>query len=362
MNTLIVTSLISMFVGTAYASDHSSKVDELGKTISAEGQAAFKDAVTQMKAKTSDGGETITNKEFETLTRFSKMFQKGEPGPMQSSGASPKDIQAHVDKIKAILNSSQEKGYAADAKKCLAFVDLIHKERLGIDPVELADRGSKTVRHITTGFSLPSFDQWSEDQYELVHQAFQRCRLLVNQSTFPDYCDGRSDKGPDCPNEMLFSTHAEVIQKLNSATYLANVRRSALNKFTKRITYDLTKDQLLVASESIASTGQILIFAVRTGFDKATMANGFDKQIPTVTDIGVEKLSSLVCRFNEYKTTMRKKYGKQFFCGYKLTQPGFHRSSDISFTCVPAKAVKDDGFVTKGVFVKPLTWSYCSDS
>lgn len=268
-----------------------------------------------------------------------------EPGPI--SEASVK----HIKELGEIIKKYKTTEMKDAGARCTEFATLLQKYSLGSDLIEIKGVNKSDVYNVTTSFSLPSFDDWFEHNYELVSILFQSCNFLPTY-TFPM---GLLAQGGEIQRLM---TQATISQKIGDNKYMAITKRMSF--VAGRPVPTLGKNLVVTGNDKIKGTGDISIFPIKAGAENHTMLNGFDKEIRTVVDLGIERTSAVMCRWSEYMKTMKKRYGNKFKCGYRLNGPNFESTNSISFLCTDAKNVKSDGSV-KGspYYLADWDWPYC---
>ncbi|OQW48520.1 MAG: hypothetical protein A4S09_04905 [Proteobacteria bacterium SG_bin7] len=257
---------------------------------------------------------------------------------------------AHIAELEKIWNSAKGNKPDVQATKCLQFVNLLHKHTFGNEFSEIKTRKKAKVVYMTTGFNLPSLDDFSEEEYNLVHNLFQTCRFFASKSVAPVFYEYER------PIDRMI-TEVSVLQKLSDTKFIGVVDKRVYiyGQPVKTIGQNLVVRPV----EPITDSGGILVFPINAGSERHKMLNGFDKDIQVVLDLGPERTSAVMCRWAEYMKTMKKKYKNEFKCGFKLDAPMFGDTDDFSFACVPSKAVKAEGFVQKGLYIREFDWPHC---
>jgi hypothetical protein len=315
MATILLTSVVS------YAVDYTIDAKKLLDKAPEGARIMASDAFKQITSPSSDGGKEVTKKEFETLKVFledmSEITGSTKNAPTGQTTQSTQ-IKSHGEELKRIAGLPQNSP-ADKAIMCSQFADLLFKFTRGSSPFIFGAGAGESKIQMTQGFSLPLLKDFSDDDLENMHSIFQACRFAVNKSNV-GACDS-------CKGITRLAVPILVKQKVENERFLSHYISG--RPYVGAVP---SEDMLVVSSKNIESTGKQYVFALHTGTDKFSMLNGFDKSITTFLDLGADKTSALLCRFNEFSKEMKKRMPKAE-CGWISGNEDFYNGGFIRLGC-----------------------------
>lgn len=325
MNKILLLLFITLSAIPVFsADDYTLQSNKILSAINPKLKPILLESIKKFKTENSDGGKAITKKEYEALLHFSEETFVNSDGPQKTTPNTEKenedDVVKHKEDLKRISNLSQ-KSAAEKATMCSQFADLLFKNTRGSSPFIFGAGAGESKIQMTQSFSLPLIKDLSDEDMENMSTIFQACRFAVNKSNV-GACDS-------CKGITRLAVPILVKQKIENDRFLSHyiIGRPYIGAVP-------SDDMLVVSSKNIDSTGKQYVFALHTGSEKFSMLNGFDKSISTFLDLGADKTSALLCRFNEFSKELIKRLPKAQ-CGWVSGDEDFYNGGLVRLGCAP---------------------------
>lgn len=307
----------------------------------------------QFKSKDSDGGVTVTEGEFNVLKRFvasmSGMNQFSTSKPTKATASDSSEIKT----ITEILNFTDKDIPAKmlDAIKCYKYANFLHShstENVYGERVLKSGAQSNIISY-TKKLDLPSPATYTDDDINTLGDMIQKCDFLLDTNI--------SSCSVPCFEPSRLTINIKMLQKVSSKQYLVAAMTPRVGGSQAMM---VAAGTLLVTSETELERGSAKTVLLQGGWETPTMTDGFKKDIRTTLSIELGPVSALLCRMQQFKDGLNKKFGKgKFVCGYKHVQSDFFESRTAGLVCASRSDINEDSKIKGGNYIFPIEYKEC---